>query len=205
MALDTVLYALRRGWWAILLVAAIAAGGAGIYARQTPAAYVATAEGIVSVSDPTARPAYAFSSGSLYILNRMTSYARLGVTTPVLEPVVEDLQLQETPLSLSGRISSSSLVGQSVIKVTVRYNDAELAAKIADAAIAQIGVAVSDLESGNVEVRPAGAALVPAAAEKPNGLREAAVGGVAGLLLAGVLAVASTAIAERRSARSRDG
>ena len=205
MELHTVLHALRRGWVAILLVAAAAAGAAAIYARQTPAAYVATAEGIVSVSNPAGRPAYAFSSGSLYILNRMTSYARLGVTTPVLDPVVNELALQETALSLSGRINSSSVVGQSVINVTVSYNDAELAAKIADATMAQVGLAVADLEGGNVEVRAAGPAMVPAAAEKPNGIREAAVGGAAGLVLAGVLAVALAALADRRSSRSHDG
>ena len=112
MELHTVIRALRHRWLAILLVGVVAAGASAIYARLTPAVYIASAEGIVSVSNPAQRPAYAFSSGSLYILNRMTSYARLGVTTPVLEPVVDELQLQETALSLSGRIDSSSVVGQ---------------------------------------------------------------------------------------------
>lgn len=204
MELHTVIQALRHRWLAILLVGVAAAASAAIYARLTPAVYVANAEGIVSVSNPAQRPAYAFSSGSLYILNRMTSYARLGVTTPVLEPVVNELQLQETALSLTGRIDSSSVVGQSVVKVTVRYNDPELAARIADATIAQMGLAVGNLEGGNVEVRSAGPALVPSASVRPNGIREGAVGGVAGLALAGLIAVAMAALADRRTTRSRD-
>lgn len=197
MELETVLRGVRRRWLSILLIGVIAAVATGLIVRQKPGIYEATAQGIAAVSNPAQRPPYAFSSGSLYILNRMTSYAQLGVTTPVLEPVVRDLHLQETASSLSGRIYSWSPVGKSVINVTVFYKDPKLAAAIADATLAQIGNAVSDLEGGNVEIRPAGPAIVPTVISKSNGLREAAIAGVAGLILAGLLAVGLEYLSDR--------
>ena len=197
MELETVLRGLRRRWPAILLVGIIAAAGTGWFVRRTPPVYVATAEGIASVANPTQRPPYAFSSGSLYILNRVTTYARLGVTTPVLDPVAKELHLQESGLTLSGRVTSNSYVGKSVVDVTVAYNDPKMAATIADATLAQLSNVVSSLEGGNIEIRPAGPAIIPVAPVRPNGFREAAVAGVAAMMLVGLLAIGLEYLSDR--------
>ncbi|MGB8405368.1 MAG: hypothetical protein WCE30_15005 [Mycobacterium sp.] len=215
MELQTVLRGLRRRWLSILLIGVIAAVTTGWIVRQKPGVYEATAQGIAVVSNPAQRPPYAFSTGSLYILNRMTSYAQLGVTTPVLEPVVKDLHLPETAATLTSHIYAWSPVGKSVINVTVFYNDPKLAAAIADETLVQLGGAVSAVEGGNVEIRPAGPAIVPTSISKSNGLREAAIAGVAGSVLAGLFAVGLEYLSERvkyltsrrteASASARDG
>lgn len=197
MELQTVLSGLRRRWLSMLLIGVIAAAVTGVIVRQKPGVYEATAQGIAVVSNPAQRPPYAFSTGSLYILNRMTSYAQLGVTTPVLEPVVRDLHLPETAASLSSHIYSWSPVGKSVINVTVFYSDPKLAAAIADDTLVQLGAAVSSVEGGNVEIRPAGPAIVPKSISKSNGLREAGIAGVAGVVLAGLFAVGLEYLSDR--------
>jgi capsular polysaccharide biosynthesis protein len=197
MELQTVLRGLRRRWLSMLLIGVIAAVATGWIVRQKPGVYEATAQGIAVVSDPAQRPPYAFSTGSLYIVNRMTSYAQLGVTTPVLEPVVRDLHLPETATSLTSHIYSWSPVGKSVINVTVYYNDPKLAAAIADETLVQLGGAVSSVEGGNVEIQPAGPAIVPTSISKSNGLREAVIAGIAGVILAGLLAVGLEYLSDR--------
>src|ERR1700761_7852976 len=102
MEVETALHAVRTRWVMIaLLTTAMAALGA-IFALLNPQTYTATAEGLFAVTSPESRPPYALANGSQYILDRMTSYAQLGRTTPVLAPVVDELHLQETPLTLSG-------------------------------------------------------------------------------------------------------
>lgn len=203
MELQTVLRGLRRRWLSILLIGVIAAVTTGLIVRHKPGVYEATAQGIAVVSNPAQRPPYAFSTGSLYILNRMTSYAQLGVTTPVLEPVVRDLHLRDSAASLSSRIYSWSPVGKSVINVTVFYDNPKTAAAIADDTLAQLSGAVSAVEDGNVEIRPAGPAIVPTSISKSNGLREAAVAGIAGAVLAGLLAVGLEYLSDRVRILSR--
>lgn len=201
MELGDVLAAVRR-WWLLIVafgaVSGVAAGG--IAATQTPA-YTASAQALVSVADPQDRPPYALASGAQYILDRMTSYAELGVTTPVLTPVVDDLALDETPLSLSGRVNSQSIAGKAMLEVSVTYNDPKAAAAITDQVIAQMSRAVDTLENGNIALAPVGTAATP---ERPANQKVALNAGVAtvgGLLLGCVVAVVLQFLDDRRRRR----
>lgn len=189
MELRDVWTALRRWWYVIVLTTLVAGAIAVVVARSAPAMYTATAQGFVSVTDPQNRPPYALASGAQYILSRMTSYAELGVTTPVLAPVVDDLRLDETPLSLSGRISSHSSVGKAVVEVAVTYNDPKTAAAIADHVLAGLGQKVAELERGNVEVKPMGAAEVPASPSNKHVVLNGAVAAAGGLALGCLIAL----------------
>lgn len=181
--------ALKKWWFLIAIVTAVSAVAAGGYTAMQPPMYTATAQGILSVSNPQTRPPYALANGAQYILDRMTSYAELGVTTPVLAPVVDDLDLDETPLSLSGRIDSHSIVGMAVVEVAATYNDPKVAASIADSTITQMSRAVSSLEKGNVQMAPTGAAVAPAAPSNERVLISSAVAAAGGLVLGCLIAV----------------
>lgn len=179
-----------------LVTTAMAVAGA-MFALLTPPAYTATTEGLFAVTKPDTRPPYALANGSQYILDRMTGYAQLARTTPVLAPVVDNLHLQETPLTLSGRVTSKSLADKAVLEVNVEYDDPAVAAHIADATLAQLGEAVSRIENGNIKVTAVGPAVVPQASSQFTLIVFALVGAVAGFVVAVLLAVGLEFVRQR--------
>jgi capsular polysaccharide biosynthesis protein len=197
MEVGTALHAIRHRWFVIALITAAMAAVAGVFALFNPPMYTATAEGLFSVASPETRPPYALANGSQYILDRMTSYAQLGRTTPVLAPVVNDLHLQETPLTLSGRVTSKSLADKVILEVSVKYNDPVIAAHIADATLTQIGRTVSRIENGNIKVTAVGPATVPRESSRLTLIVYAVVGAVAGLVLGLLVAVGLEVIRQR--------
>lgn len=197
MEVGTALQALRQRWVMMALItAAVAAAGAS-YALLTPPAYTATAEGLFTITKPDTRPPYALANGSQYMLDRMTGYAQLARTTPVLGPVVDDLHLQETPLTLSGRVVSKSLADKAVLEVNAEYDDPAVAAHIADATLAQIGRAVSRIENGNIQVTAIGPAVVPQASSQFNLIIFTFVGAAGGFVLAVLVAVGLEYVRQR--------
>jgi capsular polysaccharide biosynthesis protein len=188
MEVATALQAVKQRWLMVSVITTVVAAVAGMLAMFSPPSYTATAEGLLSVTSPESRPPYALANGSQYILDRMTSYAQLGKTTPVLGPVVNDLHLQETPLTLSGRVSSKSMADKAILEVSVQYNNPVVAARIADATLAQIGHAVSHIENGNIKVTAVG----PATPEGSSDLSVAiylSVGAVGGFVIGLAVAI----------------
>ena len=206
MDVSLVTAALRR-WWLVILASTWAAGAiVGVFTATQPPAYTATAQGIVSVSNPDTRPPYALSSGAQYILDRMTSYANLGVTTPVLQRVIDDLGLDETAETLSGHIDSHSIVGKAVLEVAVTYDDPKTAAAVADSVLAGVSEAVAQVERGNVQLVELGAATPPTSPSNQKVVINTAVAAAGGLVFGCFLAVGLQMLARSRSRRgARDG
>lgn len=199
MAVSDVTAALRR-WWLVVLTSTWAAGAVvGVFTATQPPVYTATAQGIVSVGNPAARPPYALSSGAQYILDRMTSYANLGVTTPVLQRVIDDLGLDETAETLSGRIDSHSVVGKAVLEVAVSYDDPKTAAAIADSVLAGVSGAVAQVERGNVGLVEVGAATPPAGPSNRKVVVNTAVAAAGGLVFGCFVAVGLHMLGRSRS------
>ncbi|WP_156687070.1 YveK family protein [Mycobacterium sp. Marseille-P9652] len=201
MRVDTALRAMMHRWLIIAAITGAMAAMGAIFAVFNPPMYKATAEGLFSVASPETRTPYAMANGSQYILDRMTSYAQLGKTTPVLTPVVNGLHLDETPLTLTGRVTSKSSADKAILDVSVEYNDPVMAARIADATLAQIGQAVSRVENGNVKVTAVGPAVVPRPSSRLHLLIHAGVGAIAGLVLGSFVAVGLEFLRERAAWR----
>jgi capsular polysaccharide biosynthesis protein len=202
MEVGVAINAIRQRWLMIALATMAMAAVGAIFAVANPPTYTATAEGMFSVASPEKRPSYALANGSQYILDRMTGYAQLGRTTPVLTPVVNDLHLQETALTLSGRVQAKSVADKSILEVSAQYDDPAVAARIADATLAQIGETVSHIENGNVKVTAIGPAVVPQASSQFNLIVFTLVGAVAGFVLAVLLAVGLEVVRQRGGWRS---
>jgi uncharacterized protein involved in exopolysaccharide biosynthesis len=194
MDVATARKAIRSRW---LLVAAFTVAVAAIAVAFTilrPKAYTATAEGLVSVSAPQTRPQPSLANGSQYIMDHMASYAQLGGTRPVLQQVADELQLRGP---LTGRVVSKAIVNKALLQVEVKYDDPALAAKIADATLAQIGQTVERIENGNIVVTEVNPAVVPSAPSNRNFVRNGAVGGVAGLVFGCFAAVGLHTVSDR--------
>lgn len=188
MDVATVLHAVKQRWIAVALITAVMAAIAGLFGVLSPPTYTATAAGLLTVTSPESRAPFTLANGSQYILDRMTSYAQLGKTTPVLTPVVNDLHLQETPLTLSGRVTSKSLADRAILEVSAEYSDPAVAARIADATLAQMGQAISRIENGNIKVTAVGPAAAPQESSNLGVLIYVVVGAVAGLVIGLVVA-----------------
>lgn len=202
MEVATALHAIRQRWLMVALITAAMALVAGMLGLLSPPTYTAKAEGLLTVTSPDNRPPYALTNGSQYILDRMTSYAQLGKTTPVLTPVVNSLRLRETPLTLSGRVTTRSLADKAVLEVSAEYNDPVVAAHIADATLTQLGQSISRIENGNIKVTAVGPAAVPRGASNLSVFIYVAVGIMAGLVVGIFIAVGREVIHQRGGWRS---
>ncbi|BBZ48195.1 YveK family protein [Mycobacterium parmense] len=198
MDVGTALSAIRQRWAVIALIATTSIILSSIFALMNPPEYKATAEGWFSVSQPETRPPYALANGSQYILDRMPGYAQLAKTTPVLTPVVDTLHLQETPLTLSGRVTASSLADKTILQVTAGYSDPVAAAHIAEATLSSLGQTVSHIENGNIKVTPVGPATVLPESAQINLITFGLVGAIAGLVLGVFAAVGLEAFRRHR-------
>jgi capsular polysaccharide biosynthesis protein len=192
-----------RSWWLIVALTTVIGGAVAVTLTMSrPPSYTATAEGLVSIKNPQNRPPYSLSVGSQYILDRMTSYADIGETTPVLQPVVDGLNLNETAVTLRRRVSSHSQLNRAVLDVSVTDSDPAAAARIADASLYQLEIAIERIEQGKVDVRSVGRAAVPSAPSNHNVVRNGAVGVAAGIVVGFFVAVGLGALSDRNGVRA---
>ncbi|MGO4441826.1 hypothetical protein AB4Z42_00570 [Mycobacterium sp. 2YAF39] len=189
------------GRWLIVAGATVAAAAlAGILTMLQPEVYSASAEGVVSVSSPQSRPSWALGNGAQYIADRMTSYAQLGTTTPVLLPVYARLDVRDTS---NVTIASEPVPNQAVLRMTVTCSDPAQAAQIADAALEELGATITRIENGIVVITQVTPASIPSAPSNRNVMLNAAVGAVAGLLVGAFGAVGLQVLSDRRAGRRR--
>jgi capsular polysaccharide biosynthesis protein/predicted nucleic acid-binding protein len=198
MDLASVWKAIRLRWLIVVGVTLAAAALAGATTMLRQPMYTATSEGLVSISHPEARPPYALTDGSQYITERMTSYAQLGGTTPVILPVYSRLHLHET---LVGRVASQWVTDKALLRVSVTYNDPALAARIADGVLQQLGSTIERIENGDIVVTQVTAAPVPTGPSNQDVVMNVAVAIVGGLGLGSFAAVGLQAISDRRRRR----
>jgi succinoglycan biosynthesis transport protein ExoP len=190
--------AIARRWLIVAGVTVAAAALAGILTIMSPLVYTASAEGVVSVSSPQSRPSWALGNGAQYIADRMTSYAQLGTTTPVLLPVYTRLDVRDTS---AVHIASEPVPNQAVLRISVTDSDPTQAAHIADAALEELGATITRIENGNVVVTEVTPASIPSAPSNRNITLNAAVAAVAGFVVGVFGAVGLQVLADRRVGR----
>jgi capsular polysaccharide biosynthesis protein/predicted nucleic acid-binding protein len=191
--------AVRSRWLIVAGVTVVLAVLAGILTMLRHPMYTATAEGLVSISHPETRPPWSLTNGSQYIADRMTSYAQLGGTTPVILPVYARLNLHET---LIGRVASEWVTDKALLRISVTYSDPALAARIADGILQQLGATIQRIESGNILVTEVTPATVPSAPSNHNVIVNVPVAAAAGLILGLFGAVGLQAMSDRASRRA---
>lgn len=199
MDVASVWKAIRTRWLVVAAVTVVVASLAGVVTMLRTPMYTATAEGLISISHPQTRPPWALTNGSQYITDRMTSYAQLGGTTPVILPVYARLHLQET---LIGRVSSSWATDKALLRISVTYSDPTLAARIADGILQQLGSTIERIENGNIVVTEVSPAAVPSAPSNHNVILNGAIGTAGGLVLGLFGAVGLQAMSDRARQRA---
>jgi len=123
----------RRGW--ALIVGGLALGlGLGVLALVAlPASYVSTTKLFVSVQGIDQTSAQDIVQGSSAAQQKVTSYLSVATSTRVLQPVVDELDLDTTTDELAERVAATSPANTVIVVITASDGDPELARRIAAA------------------------------------------------------------------------
>ena len=98
--------AIFRSWLVIVLLVVVGAGGGYVVAKLTPDTYRST--GAVLVTSDRGDSTSELVQGSAYVQNLVATYVLLARSELVLQPVIDELDLDTTPRALASTISASS-------------------------------------------------------------------------------------------------
>jgi len=183
----SLLAVLRRNWTLLAVGCGLGLLAGLGYASAHQPSYSATSAVFVATSG--AGTPQELAQGSTYTQTVVQSYAQVVTLPVVLQPVIQDLQLDTTPTALARSITVKAPTGTVVLDITVTRSSAAEAARIARAVSDQLEVVVPELSltrTGGVVVRavPVASATVPTVPSSTGVSRYAAVGLVAGGLIA---------------------
>lgn len=188
MELRDYIRVLRKGWVLIVLGVLLGiAAGATASILATPR-YQATTGLFVSVQTSETATTGELVQGSTFAQQKVKSYIIVANSPSVLEPVIDELNLDMTAQQLASHVSATSPLNTVIIEITVDDVDPVMAANIANAVGESFaGFIVNELEAGNngssslVQVRPYEPAVVPTAPFSPNTALNIALGLLVGL------------------------
>lgn len=186
---------LRRSWLMIVACTVIAAAIGTAVALLTPPMYQATTQLYVSVRNTGAASDLAQSAN--YARLAVASYVQVVPTSLVLEPVIDEFQLDLTESELAEQVSASSSLNTQLISITVTDPNPSLTAQLANAIGASLAAVVpAELEppavageASKVRVETVAPALVPTSPSSPNLPLSVTLGALLGLALGVGLAV----------------
>ena len=194
---------LRKRW--LLIVMCVMLG----VAITGPLSYLATpmyrASASVYFSLPYGSTAADLFQGSNYTQNQVQSFAELATLPAVLDPVIDELNLDVSAKQLAGQISATSKPDTVIVVIAVSDPSPQLSADKANAVADHLGQKVSDLSPKDTEgrstvrVSTVGKATVPISPYSPKKKRNLGIG----LLLGGFLGFGVAVLRELLDTRVR--
>lgn len=186
MDLYDYLRVLRRRWWMVATLALLGIAAGLALTLVSPKEYSTTAT--LLVATPGGRTAADLQAGNQFAQDRAATYAAMATSTTVLGDAIQSLGLRVSPQELMRDVSATARADTALIDVTVRGNDPQQVARIANAIGQSLDVEVSDLESPGsgaqtVRVQSVQPALRPTIAVLPQPRNNALVGAGVGLAL----------------------
>lgn len=187
-------HVLRRHWrvWVVCVLVGLIAATA--YNELAPVKYTAKTVSFVTVAESASATSGDVFQGSQFAVQRVKSYAPLGSSPQVLDPVIKKLGLDMTSAELRDMVEVSSPPETVLLEVRAEHRDPYTAVRIADEVSAQLAVRIHDLETPrlrgaslvNVDVtQPAEVPISPSSPRKALDLAIGAlVGGALGLMIA---------------------
>lgn len=186
MDVRDMLAAVRAGRWHVAVCLLLGGAIAAVVSLVQTPLYTSATQFFVSTTD-SASTSDAYQ-GSQFSEQRVGSYTRLITGTELARRVIDDLELSESPATLSQRITATAAIDTVLIDVTVSDPSPQQAQRIAEALGEEFPALVARLE------RPAGGGqspvnvtvteppTIPVSASSPQTLRNTALGLVIGLL-----------------------
>lgn len=195
---------LHRNWILILVLLILGlAGGAGYAAMQQPK-YVASTQLYVSVRTDGAATGD-LVQGTTFARQMVTSYVDVVSTALVLDPVIQELGLNDSVAGLSSRVSATTPLNTVLIDITVTDDDPEQAAEIANGVASSFQEAVQNtLEQpaaegavSPVQINVTEPAVPATSPTSPNVRMLIVLGGILGLAVGIAIAVLRTVLDNR--------
>lgn len=175
--------------WKSMIAIALTACALGVGASLLlPEQYDAEAKIMVSVN--SAQDVNALSQGNDFSRERVQTYIDVATSRPVLDAVIAELSLETTPEELAEKVTAEAVPETVLLRLVVRDESPEMAARIANAVAGQLMSQIDELERGGegttalvrtVLVEPASA---PAEASTPSIPRNAVFALLAGVAIA---------------------
>ncbi|MEH0846130.1 polysaccharide biosynthesis tyrosine autokinase [Micromonospora sp. CPCC 205711] len=192
MDVRTCLRLVRRHWWIVLVTLMLAVGSAALITVRTPPRYVASVTYFVTTPSQGVTDAY---EGSLFLQQRVKSYADLLHSDRLAQSVVADNTIGLTADDVQRRVATSTETGTVLLRATVTDTDQTRALKVTEALSAKFVELVQKVETTGdgkpspIKIEVVGGPRVSADPVAPRPIRNLILGGVIGLLLGAALAV----------------
>lgn len=187
MGLHDYLSILRKYWISVAAVFLAGTMAGALVSLISKPTYTATTSIFLTVQSGSS--AGELNQGSTYAENQVRSYARVVTKPIVLQPVIDRLELDETPELLAERVTASVPVNTAIIEIEVTDGEPVRTADIANEVGRQVVRIVDALSpagaggSKTVEATVIAPASVPAAWTSPRVLVNLVLGALLGLLL----------------------
>jgi capsular exopolysaccharide synthesis family protein len=159
----------------------------GLLLALAPRTYLSEGRVFVASSDPQQRRAL---DGSLFVQDRVTTYAELVRSPRVLDPVIAELGLRTTADALGQHVRGTVPLGTSFVDISVTDGDPEQAAAIATSVMRQFSLAIADLEqspgsaASPLRITTVRNPPVPSKPLTPHVIRDLGIAAILGLALA---------------------
>lgn len=187
MELRDYLRILRKNWILIVATTLLGVGLAATYSfLQTPL-YESSSR--VMFSSQAGSSIAEQQQGNTYTQSRMASYVELATTPRVLDPVIAELGLDESPADLAERVQVSNALETTVLTITATDEDPAAASDIANAISASLTESVLEAEtlpgtqSAPVNITQVAQAQPAERPSSPNIPLNLALGAIVGLAL----------------------
>ena len=172
MELQDYLKTLRRQWLVIVASTAAFLLLAGLYIATATPIYAAQTELFVAAESSTGTPQEQLEASD-FTQDRVKYYVQVVDSEFVLQPVIDELELDSSVESLAGRVSATVPTDTVVIAISVTDTSPEQAARLADAVAASFKSAADQLEdpeqsNTTVTITVVQSASEPKSAVAPN-------------------------------------
>jgi capsular exopolysaccharide synthesis family protein len=201
MTLQDYFQSLKSHWIVIVVLMVIGAGSAYGYSQFIDPEYRAEAQ--VMVIPTRGESTTELVQGSNYVQSLVQTYTLLVSSPTVLDPVIDELGIDETPNRLARRVDVNVPLNTVVIEIGVTDADGESAADAANAIADELANAVADVSPVSADGAPAvrietiSPARTPTVPISPNTRLNVAVGAAAGIALGVLFAVLRRRFATR--------
>lgn len=192
MTLGTYWEIIKRSWKLLVLTTVLFTAAALLLSLRMTPMYQATAQLFVSVrSSDGISGAY---TGGLYVQQRIKSYVTVVDSPGVLQPVIDDLQLDLSTGDLAGMVSVQNPMGTVLLEVVADNTDPQQAQLIANATARSLASEIVRLESSQsggkpVRVEVIRPATTPGSPVSPRTRLNVAIGFIIGLVIGAGLAL----------------
>lgn len=165
---------LRRTWLTLVACTLIGASVGAVVTLMTPPVYESTARVFVAVR--TTGAAHELALGTNYARQAVVNYVEVVPTDLVLQPVIDELDLDLTVNELASRVSAAAPLNTQLVTITVADSNPSRTAQLANAISASFAKAVTtELEQPaagetrtTVRVDTVSPARVPMGPSSPN-------------------------------------